>query len=207
MVRRVKEPQFPERTLIYIPIVHTQADMGALGESVRMATFRKVGATGWKRKLNLIDKIWTTIELAIDDLDLPYKTVRLYQDGLPVCGREAQIVTELAQKGSRNHQILFRLMEKGATIMGTESLELLMEEYELAKQTIAASETPKLVGMKTRQKALSDSLLKRRDRFIADRINSTLDRGETGILFLGMLHCLENRLDNDIRVAYPVNTS
>jgi hypothetical protein len=172
-----------------------------------MATFRKVGATGWKRKLNLIDKIWTTIELAIDDLDLPYKTVRLYQDGLPVCGREAQIVTELAQKGSRNHQILFRLMEKGATIMGTESLELLMEEYELAKQTIAASETPKLVGMKTRQKALSDSLLKRRDRFIADRINSTLDRGETGILFLGMLHCLENRLDNDIRVAYPVNTS
>lgn len=206
-MRRVKEPQFPERTLIYIPIVHTQADMGALGESVRMATFRKVGATGWKRKLNLIDKIWTTIELAIDDLDLPYKTVRLYQDGLPVCGREAQIVTELAQKGSRNHQILFRLMEKGATIMGTESLELLMEEYELAKQTIAASETPKLVGMKTRQKALSDSLLKRRDRFIADRINSTLDRGETGILFLGMLHCLENRLDNDIRVAYPVNTS
>ena len=199
------ESRFSERTLIYIPIVHTPADMGALSESVRLATFRKVGATGWKRKLNLIDKIWTTTELAIDDLDLPYKTVRLYQDGLPVCGREAELVTELAKSGSRNHRLLLRLIERGASIVGTESLELLVEEYELAKQTMAAGGSLKSAGMKAHQKALSDSLLKRRDRFIADRINTTLDNGETGILFLGMLHSLENRLDKDIHVIYPVN--
>ena len=205
MVDRSIESRFSKRTLIYIPIVHTPADMGALSELVRLATFRKVGATGWKRKLNLIDKIWTTIELAVDDSDLPYKTVRLYQDGLPVCGHEAELVTELAKSGSRNHQLLLRLIERGATIVGTESLELLMEEYELAKQTMTAGGSLKSAGMKAHQEALSDSLLRRRDWFIADRINTTLGNGETGILFLGMLHSLENRLDKDIHVIYPVH--
>ena len=194
-----------ERTLIYIPIVHTESDMGNLGQSVRQAAIRKLGLTGWKRKVNLIDKIWTTIEKTVDDLNLPYEKVLLYQDGLPVCGRETEIVTELARGGSRNHQLLLRLISRGARAIGTESLELLMEEYEFARQTVASGECPEPVGMKVRRKALSDSLLKRRDQFIADRINSTLGDDETGIIFLGMLHCIEDLLDKDIRVLYPVN--
>ena len=199
------ESRSVERTLIYIPIVHTESDMGNLGQSVRQAAIRKLGLTGWKRKVNLIDKIWTTIEKTVEDLNLPYEKVLLYQDGLPVCGRETEIITELARGGSRNHQLLLRLMERGARAIGTESLELLMEEYELAKQSVASGESPKPLGMKDRRKGLSDSLLKRRDRFIADRINSVLGNGETGIIFLGMLHCLEDLLDKDIRVLYPVN--
>ncbi len=203
-----KESQFGERTLIYIPILHTQADMGALGDSARKATLKKLGFKGWKRKVNLIDRMWTTIEQTLDNLNLPYQRVRLYQDGLPVCDREAEIVRELAGRGSRNHKILLRLMESGATIMGTESLELLMEEYELAKQSLAQDKTLKSIGMKARPLpagGLSESLLKRRDLFIAERINNTLCSGETGILFLGMLHSLQNRLDKDIRIIYPIN--
>ncbi len=199
------ESRSVERTLIYIPIVHTESDMGNLSESVRQAAIRKLGLTGWKRKVNLIDKIWTTIEKTVDALNLPYEKVLLYQDGLPVCGRETEIVTELARGGSRNHQLLLRLMSRGARAIGTESPELLMEEYELARQSVASGEIPEPVGMKVRRKALSDPLLKRRDQFIADRINSTLGNGETGIVFLGMLHCVEGLLDKDIRVLYPVN--
>ncbi|NQS99233.1 MAG: hypothetical protein HQ591_12340 [candidate division Zixibacteria bacterium] len=203
-----KESQFGERTLIYIPILHTQADMGALADSVRKATLKKLGFKGWKRKVNLIDRMWITIEKTLDNLNLPYQRVRLYQDGLPVCDREAEIVRELAGRGSRNHKILLRLMESGATIMGTESLELLMEEYELAKQSLAQGKTLKSIGMKARllpAGGLSESLLKRRDLFIAERINNTLCSGETGILFLGMLHSLYDRLDKDIRILYPIN--
>ena len=207
------ESRSVERTLIYIPIVHTESDMGNLGQSVRQAAIRKLGLTGWKRKVNLIDKIWTTIEKTVDDLNLPYEKVLLYQDGLPVCGREIEIVTELAGSGSRNHQLLLRLMERGARAIGTESPELLMEEYEFARQSVASGKGPEPMGIKVRspigvedrRKALSDSLLKRRDRFIADRINSTLSDGETGIIFLGMLHCVEDLFDKDIRVLYPVN--
>ncbi len=45
------------RKLIYFPIVHTQADMGELGESVKRASVKKLGRMGWKRKLDLIDKV------------------------------------------------------------------------------------------------------------------------------------------------------
>ncbi|MFH1293180.1 MAG: hypothetical protein ABIJ44_03520, partial [Pseudomonadota bacterium] len=55
-----------------------------------------------------------------------------------------------------------------------------------------------------RKKGVGDSLLKRRDQYIAARINGTLLVGETGILFLGMLHSLGNWLDKDIRVRYPI---
>jgi hypothetical protein len=208
MTKRISKYSDPDklaRTLIYFPIIHTQADMGALSESVRRVALKKLGEKGWRRKINMIEKIWTKIDHVIDSFSLPYETVRLYQDGLPVCGREAEIVKELAKAGSRNHQLLLRLMEKGATIMGTESLELLMEEYELVKQTLAGGERTQKARIEAQQKALSNSLLKRRDQFIAHRINSTLLNGETGILFLGMLHSLEDLLSKDIRVIYPIN--
>ncbi len=43
-------------------------------------------------------------------------------------------------------------------------------------------------------------LLKRRDRFIAQRIDATLRRGETGLLFLGALHHAVEMLPDTIKV-------
>ena len=192
------------RILIYIPIIHTQADMGALSDQVRQAILHKLGKRGWNRKMNLIDTIWTKIEHVIESLPFPYEKVRLYQDGLPICGREIEIVTELAKAGSRNHQLLLRLVGKGAMIMGTESSELLVEEYDLVKQILTAKDILKADERESYHNTLRNCLLKRRDQFIADRINSTLQSGETGVLFLGMLHSLNNRLEKDIRVIYPI---
>ncbi len=192
------------RTLIYLPIIHTQADMGALKESVVRATLEKMGRAGLLRKTAAIDKVWTEIERVIDALALSFDRVRLYQDGLPVCGREAEIVTELAQAGSRNHQLLLRLMAQGAVLMGTESGDLLVQEYQLAKQSLTAR-PPRAAGVAAPRRALSEALLKRRDQFMAQRINDTLKPGETGILFLGMLHSLERYLHQDVEVIYPLH--
>jgi len=74
------------RTLIYFPIVHTQADMGALQKSVVRATLEKSGRAGLARKTAAVDRIWTEIETAIGALALSFDRVRLYQDGLPVSG-------------------------------------------------------------------------------------------------------------------------
>ena len=191
------------RTLIYFPIVHTQADMGALQKSVARATLEKSGRAGLARKTAAIDRIWTEIEAAIDALALSFDRVRLYQDGLPVCGREAEIVTELAQAGSRNHQLLLRLMAQGAVLMGTESGDLLVQEYQLARQSLT-TRPPWAAGVAARQRASSEALLQRRDQFMAQRINDTLKNGETGILFLGMLHSLEQYLQPDVKVIYPL---
>lgn len=187
-----------QRTLYHFAIIHTQADMGGLSETVKRSTLESKGLAVWKRKVAAVDTIWTQIERFIEDLRIPYTTVRLYQDGLPVCGREADIVRELAEGASRNHRLLLRLLEKGATIMGTESSELLVEEYKLAKKLLAGMEC---LESGDSPKSSSEELLVERDRFIARRINSTLLPGETGILFLGMLHSLANLLDEDIRVV------
>lgn len=192
------------RTLIYLPIIHTQADMGALKDSVRRATLEKLGRAGMSRHLAAIDQIWSDIEAFIDGLALTFDRVRLYQDGLPVCGREAEIVTELAQAGNRNHQLLLRLMARGATLMGTESSDLLVQEYQLAKQSLT-SRPPRAAGVQAQRRALGQALLQRRDQFIARRLNDTLQPGETGILFLGMLHAVEQYLDKDVKVIYPLH--
>jgi hypothetical protein len=194
-------PESNERTLIYIPIIHTQADMGALSEAIQRLKVKKLGRKGWERNVNLVNKLWTQIELAIESLALPYDRLRLYQDGLPVCGREVEIVAELEKAGSRNHRLLHRLREKGATIMGTESSELLVEEYQLSKQDFACGKPEFATREEPRRKALRDSLLKRRNKYIAGRINETLRAGETGLIFLGMLHSLGSWLDKDIRVV------
>jgi hypothetical protein len=194
-------PESNERTLIYVPIIHTQADMGALSEAIQRLKVKKLGRKGWERNVNLVNKLWTQIELAIESLALPYDRLRLYQDGLPVCGREVEIVAELEKAGSRNHRLLHRLREKGATIMGTESSELLVEEYQLSKQDFACGKPEFATREEPRRKALRDSLLKRRNKYIAGRINETLRAGETGLIFLGMLHSLGPWLDKDIRVV------
>ncbi len=190
------------RRLIYFPIVHNLADMGALSESVRKVSVKKIGRLGWKRKVNLIDKFWDEIERAIDGLPLTFPQVRIYQDGLPVSEKASDIVRELAKSGSRNHALLLRLIDKGAQLMGTESLELLLEEYEMARRGLE-SQGPK--AAKAHDTSPAASLLGRRDRFIAQRINETLMAGEVGIIFLGMLHDLKPWLATDIQVDYPIH--
>lgn len=191
------------RTLIHVKIIHTEADMGTLGESIQRATLQRVSVKAWRHKLRAIDKLWTEIEETVERLLPPQGKVRLYQDGLPVCGREFEIVSELAEKGSRNHRLLLQLVEKGAVLMGTESSDLLLEEYERVKHAMVLQNI--LRGERS-QAIESDgaSLLDRRNRFIAGRINATLHTGETGVLFLGMLHSIEDLLDKDIRVIHPI---
>jgi len=97
-----------------MPVIHTETDMGTLSESIQKSTLQKFGRRGLKRKEKIIDNLWMEIEQKIDALTLAYEKVRLYQDGLHVCGREAEIVTELAKAGSRNHRLLLLLVKRGA---------------------------------------------------------------------------------------------
>jgi sulfur transfer complex TusBCD TusB component (DsrH family) len=156
-----------------------------------------VGREAWRRKVALTCSFWSEIERLVAQLRLSYERVRLYQDGLPVCGREPEIVRQLAKTGSKNHQLLVRLMDLGARLMGTESAELLVQEYELVKQVFEAAGERESAAIEAERKHLGDLILKQRDEFIAGRINSTLLPNETGILFLGLLHSLENWLDGD----------
>ncbi|NQU08283.1 MAG: hypothetical protein HQ583_06950, partial [Candidatus Abyssubacteria bacterium] len=101
------------RTLLYIPVIHTQADMGSLADSVQRVTVEEVGRKKWENSVEAVNQFWQLLSQEVEKLDLPYPRVRLYQDGLPVCGREEAIVSELAEAESPNHQLLVHLMQRG----------------------------------------------------------------------------------------------
>jgi len=181
------------RRLIHIPIIHTEVDMGSLAELLKKKYIQRYGVHKWRHHLKKIDELWTNIENCLEQKHLCYSQVKIYQDGLPVCGNELQIVEEIANRCGRNHKLLLTLINKGATLIGTEDPNLLTKEYQLIKNATS--------GKVNRETATAlKNYIAERDAFIARRIDETLKEGETGILFLGMLHKVTEILPSDITV-------
>ena len=189
------------RQVIHVPILHCRSDMGTLQEGLEAVYVEQFGRRRWQEHLALIDRFWQSVRAELDRLDLDYGRVDLYQDGLPVCGKELEIAGETAAKGSENYRLLMDLLGRGATLIGTEDPELLLEEYRAVKAGLAAkldkSHSIKNVDEPTR----SAEMLAKRDAYIARRIAETLLPGRTGILFLGMMHTVQSHLPVDILVS------
>ena len=190
------------KRVIHVPIVHSQTDLGPIQERVRQAYIEKGGEEAWKASREAVAQFWNAVEEAMDHLPLDYTKLRLYQDGLPVCGQEERIVRDLAQQGGANYRILLKLAERGARIEGTEDPDLLRREYELIMGGLSAGVGDVAGQTDTAETAaVFRDLLERRDRFIALRIEKTLQAGEMGILFLGALHCAATMLPDTIQVT------
>jgi hypothetical protein len=189
-----------DRRLYYFPILHSRADLGGFEDRVSAWAIEKMGREKWEAQCRSIEHGWAGIEQVLDRLDLDYGRCRIYQDGLPICGKELRIVSDLAHAGSRNYELLMGLHQKGATLMGTESLELLLDEYLLIKRFLEQDKSTDMDEMERK----GAELLRRRDVFIAERINATLQAGESGLLFLGLLHSVTGDLSPDIRVLNPI---
>ncbi|MFO0891256.1 MAG: hypothetical protein U0790_19195 [Isosphaeraceae bacterium] len=187
------------RRLFWIPIVHTAADLGTLEGRVRQLHHRRGGTSAWQDRVKQVGLLWRSIRTRIFQLNLDFTRVLLYQDGLPVCGKEDRIVEDLARTGSANHRLLLELRARGAKLMGTESPDLLIEEYELNRQLLL-NESPPAEGVLEEVRRLSSDLLDRRDAFIARRIDETLGADQIGCLFLGLMHSIDGRLPADITV-------
>lgn len=182
-----------DRILHLVPILHAEADLGALADEARAAT-----GSGWTRKQRVVEELWTAIERWATGPDVDARSVHVFQDGLPLCGQEARIVADLAQQGSRNHRLLARLIDGGATLHGTESPELLLAEYEMVRRSLENGGAPVATD------AEAAELLRQRDAFIASRIDAELPSGGTGILFIGLLHDVAAHLPADVEVRHPV---
>jgi hypothetical protein len=118
------------RTLFFFPIIHSQSEMGTFARSVMQDTENKVDFQSWLDKTEFVSRFWLDVENTVfNELSLQFERTRVYQDGLPICDKEENIISDIAGMGSPNFKILMRLKEMGATIMGTESASLLIEEY------------------------------------------------------------------------------
>lgn len=193
------------RKLIYLPIVHTAADMGSLLPAAKAQFLRRYGKQEWEEHNAVIGGFWEGLQQRVASLDLDYAHTYLYQDGLPVCSKELEIVTDLARQGSQNHGLLLWLIDKGATLVGTEAPEILLEEYELVRSVLTAPEGAQRQTAVEAYKTNGKELLARRDDFIRHRIDVTLPDNCTGLLFVGLIHRVDEGLPKDISVSYLIH--
>ena len=189
------------RKLVYVRIVHTSADMGTLSEELVQLAISKIGKEKWEENQKLIEKFWDELEKEIFQLNLDFKHTRIYQDGLPCEGEIGmKIINSTAELGSKNYQIIEKLVVKGAKVVATESPQLLIEERNLLLETLNNSSTAEKDEAKKKYDSKKDILLEQRDAYIASRINNTLEDGKTGILFIGAEHNVIPKLAHDIEV-------
>ncbi len=192
------------KRLIYVPVIHTEADMGSVAEPLKKEYIQRYGLKRWSEHIDTIRSMWLGIRQKIFALGLDYKKTKVYQDGLPVCDKELAIASDLAKAGNQNYQIVWELMQRGAKLMGTENPQLLLEEYKYIKNIA------QIDALEKKEKAINEyekkaaDILERRDQYIADRITLTLKDGEIGILFIGMRHRVDEKLPEDMGVSYLI---
>lgn len=187
------------RRLIYIPIVHTDADMGSLASALEQSTAAVCGAERWKRHKATASHFWRMVSDYLETLDA--KNVKVYQDGFVSDGDLGKkIIEEAVRKGSKNYEIILNLLNRGAEIVSTEDMALLKEEYGLISRIIKAK-TPSQRRLAYKEyESQKSRLTMERDRFIARAINETLKDGEVGLLFVGAYHDVIPHLAKDIAV-------
>ncbi|MEY3788396.1 MAG: hypothetical protein RLZ75_2603 [Pseudomonadota bacterium] len=184
------------RALIHFPIIHSPQDLGSFSDASRALRTPEQE----NHYLTAVNEFWDVVSTTIASFNLDYKTVKLYQDGLPVCGKESEIVAEVANSGSENFKLLQALNQQGATLMGTELADLLVNEHDLMLHTLKAEKS----AIKNSTNLNGQDLLDIRDEYIAQRIDQTLFDNEMGILFLGFMHNIETKLPSDILLIQPL---
>jgi pheromone shutdown protein TraB len=188
------------RTLIYVPIIHTGADLGSIAKYVDKKGIASLGQEFWEKHRRTVEGFWDSISHYFDSVDV--KGMKIYQDGMVGEGEVGkQIVDDTAKAGSKNYQLVSRLLERGAVLVKTEDFKLVKQEYDrLLAITQAMSLIQKIIAF-IRYKAVKSVLLNKRDAFIANRIDETLEPDEKGILFIGAFHKIKKRLPKSIQVT------
>lgn len=193
------------RTLFYVPVIHTSADLGSLAKGVSKRGIADLGGDAWKEHIETVGGFWDAIAYYIDSIDV--SGFKIYQDGMLAEGEVGQkIVEEGIRAGSKNYELVSRLLKRGAILVKTEDFKLVKEERDrLLAITQAKSITRKLIAV-TNYKLIKNRLLTERDRFIAKRIDETLNQNEKGILFIGAYHDIKKKLPKDIHVMEVKDT-
>ena len=187
------------RTILYVPVIHTSADLGSLAKDVTKRGITELGEEVWKEHIKRVEGFWDVISHYFDSMDV--SGMKIYQDGMVADGEVGQkIVEEGIKSGSKNYEIISKLLQKGAILVKTEDFKLVKEERDrLLAMTRAKSITLKLIAL-IKYKLVKNRLLIKRDKFIAKRIDETLNQGETGIIFIGAYHNIKKWLPKDIQI-------
>jgi hypothetical protein len=192
------------RKLIYVPILHAQEDPRQSTSTLHKNNIKDMTKGNVDKEMTAVEAMWGGIAAKIEALDLPWKNIRIYQDGAPVCGNELELAMRLAESGSPNFSFILDLIEKGARFEGTEDMDLLIREYDLLSQLLMKKTGAERKAANVEYQAQSRALLAVRDEFIFNRITGTLNKGEMALVFMGVMHRLDKLLEKNFLVSYII---
>ena len=188
------------RTLIYVPVIHTSADLGSLAEDVANRGIADLGEEVWEKHISAVEKFWDRISNYFDSIDVT--GMKIYQDGMIADGAVGQrIVEESAKSGSRNYELVARLLKRGAILVKTEDFAFVKQERDSLVALTQARSLIQKVAAYVRYMLAKNRLLRKRDKFIAKKIDESLGQSEVGIIFIGAYHNIKNRIPGSIRVS------
>ena len=193
------------KTLILVPVIHMSSDMGSLAKDLNTRGIADLGEELWKEHIKTVETFWDELLHYFDTIHV--SGMKIYQDGMIAEGEVGQmIVREGVKSGSKNYELVSKLLKRGAILVKTEDFKLVKKERDsLIAITQAKSLTEKLIAF-VKYKVTKNILLNKRDKFIAGRVGETLKLVETGIIFIGAYHNIKGRLPKDIRITEIKNT-
>jgi hypothetical protein len=187
------------RILLYVPIIHTSADLGSLSADVERRGLEKIGENMWRDHLRTIDGFWDALSVYFDSINV--SGAKIFQDGMIADGDVGlNIIREGEKAGSKNHQLVSKLLHRGALLMKTEDFNLVKKERDRLLKILRAKTAAEKISGLFLYKLTKKRLLRQRDGYIAQRIDRTLQEGGTGILFIGAYHLVKPRLARDIKI-------
>lgn len=185
-----------KRTLYYVPMIHTDKDLGDLGLKIKMFREKAYGKSTDDHDERAIEDLWKRIRLWVHQTVKDARGLIIYQDGMPVGPREKirQLFDLILADHPESPLFLLtkELIDLGAVLEGTEDINLVIKRAAVYQEIFQAAEKCQnfsdIQNFIVKKVEEQDDLVLQADCFIAKRIDETLPEGGRGILFMGYRH-------------------
>ena len=144
----------------------------------------------------ILARYWDQVDIQVRAVQNALGSVtHVYHENLPEGGDAGLGYLEATAQGS--HQLTAGLVEAGAVLETTESMEILAETLDLQRCLMQPLMSPAVAG---RLQEWFGEANRRRYEFVADAIDNTLGDDETGLLLINERHQVQ--FPGDVEVIY-----
>lgn len=144
----------------------------------------------------ILARYWDQVDVQVRAVQNALGSVtHVYHENLPEGGDAGLGYLEATSQGS--HELTAGLVQAGAVLETTESMEILAETLDLQRCLMQPLMSPAVAG---RLQEWFGDANRRRYEFVADAINNTLGDDETGLLLINERHQVQ--FPGDVEVIY-----
>jgi hypothetical protein len=189
------------RTLIYIPIVPSIAEVGTLEKEAKRKSITSAVENNWQMHINTVNGYWSAIESYFENISCYIPGIKIYLDAMFFERTTSfKFLDQQINTGNRNSEIVSKLIDQGAILIKTEEFKMSQDEGDEFQNVLISKSIIQRLILLLRYNFSHRIFLKKRDQSIAKTIDETLHQKETGILFIGVYNKVMNRLAKDITV-------